>query len=61
MKFCTHVYGPQSMNPVDSGDPLTFPPTPPAGQMFSLASKTKDIPISIVCTLFSANPRPELL
>ena len=34
--FCPNIHSMQMMYPTDSGDPLTVPVAPPAGQMFHL-------------------------
>lgn len=34
MTFYTDICGAQRMNPKEQGDPLTFPPNPPAGLKF---------------------------
>lgn len=36
MKFCTDDHGPQGLNPIYFGVPLTFPLLPPAAQSFHL-------------------------
>ncbi len=55
MKLCTDIHDPQRMNLTDFGDHLTLPLAPPAGENLNLFMtniwKTKDIPISLSCTL----------
>lgn len=39
MKFDTDIHGPQKINPIDFGDPLTFHLVQTTGQTFDLSSK----------------------